>query len=129
MGSPSNSTRWSRSTSWWWGSVAVTRAGARTGKGGGFADLELGIFREIGIVTAKTPIATSVHSSQVVADARVPMLGHDSALHYVATEKELIVTGTRHPQPTGVAWDVVQPDQYRDIPFLADLRARIEKRS
>jgi 5-formyltetrahydrofolate cyclo-ligase len=109
------------------GSVAVTRAGGRTGKGGGFADLELGIFRELGIVDAETPIATTVHSSQVVADERVPMMGHDSALHYVATERELITTGTRHPQPTGVAWDVVQPDQYRDIPFLVDLRARIEK--
>lgn len=111
------------------GSVAVTRSGGRTGKGGGFADLELGIFRELGIVTAATPIATTVHSSQVVADDRVPMMGHDSALHYVATERELIATGTRHPQPTGVAWDVVQPDQYRDIPFLTDLRARIDKKT
>jgi len=111
------------------GSVAATRAGGRTGKGGGFADLELGIFREIGIVSATTPIATTVHAIQVVADGRVPMLGHDSALHYVATERELIVTGTRHPQPRGVAWDVVQDDQYRDIPFLRDLRARIESRA
>lgn len=111
------------------GSVAVTEAGARTGKGGGFADLELGIFREIGIVGPGTPIATTVHSSQVVPDDRVPMLGHDSALHYVATERKLIVTQTDHAQPTGVAWDVVQPDQYRDIPFLKDLRARIEGRT
>lgn len=111
------------------GSVAVTEAGGRTGKGGGFADLELGIFREIGIVGPGTPIATTVHSSQVVPDARVPMLGHDSALHYVATEQQLIVTQTDHVQPTGVAWDVVQPDQYRDIPFLKDLRARIEGRT
>lgn len=110
------------------GSVAVTRTGGRTGKGGGFADLELGIFRELGLVGRETPIATSVHSSQVVAAERVPMLGHDSALHYVATETELIVTGTRHRQPDGVAWDVVQPDQYRDIPFLVDLRQRIENR-
>lgn len=107
------------------GSVAVTADGGRTGKGGGFADLELGIFRELGIVDAATPIATTVHSSQVVAAERLPMLPHDSALAYVATEERLIVTGTRHPQPKGVAWDVVQPDQFRDIPFLADLKARI----
>src|SRR3569623_3060147 len=31
------------------GSVAVTRAGGRTGKGAGFADLETAIFRELGI--------------------------------------------------------------------------------
>ncbi len=30
------------------GSVAVTRSGGRTGKGAGFADLETGIFRELG---------------------------------------------------------------------------------
>ncbi|WP_181702393.1 5-formyltetrahydrofolate cyclo-ligase [Chthonobacter albigriseus] len=110
------------------GSVAVTREGGRTGKGGGFADLELGIFRELGVVTSATPIATTVHSSQLVASDRLPMLPHDSALHYVATEEELIVTRTRHPQPKGVDWDVVQPDQFRDIPFLRDLQSRIAAR-
>ena len=48
------------------GCVAVTRAGGRTGKGAGFADLEHGIFRELGMTTAATPIATTVHSLQVV---------------------------------------------------------------
>ena len=42
--------------------------------------------------TGDTPIATTVHSSQVVDDARLPMMGHDSALHFIATEKELIET-------------------------------------
>ena len=60
------------------GCVAVTRAGGRTGKGGGFADLELGIFRELGKLGADTTvIATTVHSSQVVDDKRLPMMGHD----------------------------------------------------
>jgi len=76
------------------GCVAVTRAGGRTGKGGGFADLELGIFRELGKVGPETEIATTVHSSQVVDDARLPMMPHDSALHWIATEKELIDTKT-----------------------------------
>ncbi|HUG61379.1 MAG TPA: 5-formyltetrahydrofolate cyclo-ligase [Methylomirabilota bacterium] len=107
------------------GSVAVARGGGRTGKGGGFADLELGIFRELGLVREGTPIATTVHSTQLVDDLRVPMLPHDSALHYIATERELIVTATAHRQPSGVAWDAVAPDQYRDIPFLHDLKARI----
>ena len=35
------------------GCVAVTRRGGRTGKGGGFADLELGIFRELGRSTRR----------------------------------------------------------------------------
>jgi 5-formyltetrahydrofolate cyclo-ligase len=109
------------------GSVAAAATGGRTGKGGGFADLELGIFRELGLVGPDTPIATTVHSSQLVDGARVPMLAHDSALTHVATEQGLIVTGTRHVQPTGVVWDAVAPDQWRDIPFLSDLAGRIRR--
>jgi 5-formyltetrahydrofolate cyclo-ligase len=109
------------------GCVAVTRDGGRTGKGGGFADLELGIFRELGKVGPETPITTTVHSSQVVDAGRLPMLGHDSALNWIATEKELIDTRTRHPQPMGVDWERVQPDQYANIPFLKELRSRLER--
>ncbi|HVY19701.1 MAG TPA: 5-formyltetrahydrofolate cyclo-ligase [Bauldia sp.] len=109
------------------GCVAVTRAGGRTGKGGGFADLELGIFRELGKIGATTPITTTVHSSQVVDDRRLPMLPHDSALNYIATETELIATRTPYPQPGGVDWDRVQADQYENIPFLKALRARLAR--
>ena len=109
------------------GCVAVTRAGGRTGKGGGFADLELGIFRELGKIGPETPIGTTVHSSQVVDDRRLPMMGHDSALNFIATERELIDTRTPYGQPTGVDWDRVQPDQYDNIPFLKELRARLER--
>jgi 5-formyltetrahydrofolate cyclo-ligase len=107
------------------GCVAVSRAGARTGKGGGFADLELGIFRELSKLKPGTWITTTVHSSQVVGDDRLVMMGHDSALHAIATEKELIETHTAFGQPKGVAWEEVQPDQYRDIPFLTKLRDRL----
>ena len=81
------------------GCVAVTRSGGRTGKGAGFADLEQGLFRELGLVSSATPIATTVHSSQVVANSEVVMESHNSALHYIATELELIATRTEHPQP------------------------------
>lgn len=111
------------------GSVAVSRGGGRTGKGAGFADLETGIFRELGILPETTPIATTVHSIQLVADDVLPMMPHDSALTYVATEQGLIRTGSLHPQPKGVDWAMVQPDQYRDIPFLTALRSRIEARA
>ncbi len=109
------------------GCVAVTRAGGRTGKGGGFADLELGIFRELGKVGPATPIATTVHSSQVVDDRRLPMMPHDSALNYIATETELITTRTPYPQPSGVDWERVQADQYENIPFLKALRQRLAR--
>jgi 5-formyltetrahydrofolate cyclo-ligase len=110
------------------GCVAVTRLGGRTGKGAGFADLEQGVFRELGLVTPETPIATTVHSSQVVADSEVVMESHDTALHFVATELELIMTRTTYRQPEGVDWDQVRQDQFRDIPFLGALKETIERR-
>jgi 5-formyltetrahydrofolate cyclo-ligase len=106
------------------GCVGVTRRGGRTGKGAGFADLELGIFREVGTVTDATPICTTVHSIQVAPDDAVVMQGHDSALDWIATEKELIETRTSYAQPKGVAWDFVQPDQLENIPFLKRIRER-----
>jgi 5-formyltetrahydrofolate cyclo-ligase len=109
------------------GCVAVTRSGGRTGKGAGFADLEQGLFRELGLVSSSTPIATTVHSSQVVADSEVVMESHDSALDYIATELELIATRTEHPQPKGVDWAKVRPNQFADIPFLSALRDTIER--
>ena len=110
------------------GSVAVTRRGGRTGKGGGFADLEQGVFRELGLADSLTPIATTVHSSQIVDDAEVLIESHDSVLNYVATELELIETHTGHKQPAGVDWNKVRADQFDDIPFLRVLREAIESR-
>ena len=107
------------------GSVAVTRQGGRTGKGAGFADLETAIFRELGIVSATTPIATTVHSSQLVENDRVPMQAHDSPVDFVATELELVATGSTAARPMGVDWDRVQPDQFETIPFLRELKHRM----
>jgi 5-formyltetrahydrofolate cyclo-ligase len=56
------------------------------------------------------------------------MESHDSALHFIATELELIATRTPYPQPEGVAWDKVRPDQFAGIPFLRALRQSIESR-
>jgi len=110
------------------GSVAVSRAGGRTGKGAGFADLETAIFRELGIVTATTPVATTVHSLQLVPEALVVIEAHDSPLDYIATEQELIDTGNAMPRPMGVAWDKVRQDQFETIPFLTQLRDRMQAR-
>jgi 5-formyltetrahydrofolate cyclo-ligase len=109
------------------GCVAVTRSGGRTGKGGGFADLELGIFHALGLVPPESVIVTTVHPTQVVPDARLVMLGHDCPLDWIITPEEAIPTHTRLPRPTGVDWNAVRPDQYASIPFLHDLRVRLEK--
>jgi 5-formyltetrahydrofolate cyclo-ligase len=110
------------------GSVAVTRSGGRTGKGAGFADLETGIFRELGKIGPRTPMATTIHSSQLMAETRVVMQAHDSPLDYIATEAELIMTGNESPRPQGVDWEAVQPDQFASIPFLTALKNRMKQR-
>lgn len=107
------------------GCVAVTRAGGRTGKGGGFADLELGLFRDLGKITGDTPIVTTVHSTMVVADDLLPVMAHDSLLDWIVTESAVIETRHSHPQPGGVHWDLIQPDQMRDIWFLPKLKEKI----
>lgn len=109
------------------GCVAVTRSGGRTGKGAGFADIELGIMREFGLMKPGTPIVATVHPLQIVDDERVVMQAHDSALDWIITPDEVIETRTAYPQPPGIDWDKVQPDQYRDIPFLTELRDEMKK--
>ncbi len=112
----------------WASSARAARSTRSSRQGAGFADLEQGIFRELGKVSEKTPIATCVHSSQVVAEEKVVMEGHDSALNFIATELELVDTQTPYSQPAGVVWEKIRPDQYADIPFLKDVRAKIEAR-
>jgi 5-formyltetrahydrofolate cyclo-ligase len=105
------------------GCVAVTRNGGRTGKGAGFADLELGMLREVQLLPANTPIVTTVHGLQIVENARLPMQRHDSALDWIITPEEAIETHSPYPQPGGIDWNAVQPDQYESIPALKVLRA------
>lgn len=108
------------------GCVAVTRNGGRTGKGRtGFADLELGIMRLVGLVTPATPVVTTVHSTQVVNNERVVMVNHDTPLDWVITPDEAIETHAQYPDPEGINWAAVQPDQYDNIPFLRALRAQL----
>ena len=88
----------------------------------GFADLELGMLRQVGLLPHGTPIITTVHGLQLVDDARLPMQRHDSALDWIVTPDQVIETHTPYPQPTGIDWDAVQPDQYQSIPALQALR-------
>lgn len=110
------------------GCVAVTYNGGRTGKGAGFADLELGIFREMGLVTPETPIVTTVHPIQIIDNDRIVMVEHDSPLNWIITPDEVIETRTPYPQPRGVNWNAVQPDQFRDIPFLVSLKESLTEK-
>ncbi|WP_421654616.1 5-formyltetrahydrofolate cyclo-ligase [Leptothermofonsia sp. ETS-13] len=108
------------------GCVAVSRNGGRTGKGAGFADLELAMLKQFGKVEANTPIATTVHSLQVVEDMQLPMRSHDWPLNWIVTPEEVIETQTPYSQPDGLDWEAIRPDQYQKIPILRKLRERFD---
>jgi 5-formyltetrahydrofolate cyclo-ligase len=108
------------------GCVAVTRSGGRTGKGAGFADLELGMLREFGLLRQDASIVTTVHSLQIIEDSRLPMQPHDSALDLIVTADEVIETHTLYPQPAGLDWDLVRLEQMEAIPVLRILREQLE---
>ncbi len=104
------------------GCVAVTCNGGRTGKGAGFADLELAMLTEFGLVQPDTPIVTTVHPLQIVEEERLPMQAHDWALNWIVTPDEVIETNTSYPRPAGLDWDAIRPEQLKKIPILRKLR-------
>ncbi|MEG3896217.1 MULTISPECIES: 5-formyltetrahydrofolate cyclo-ligase [unclassified Microcoleus] len=104
------------------GCVAVARNGGRTGKGAGFADLELAMLQEFGLVQIDTPIVTTVHPLQIVEDSRLPMQSHDWALNWIVSAQEVIETNTSYPRPTGLNWDSLRSEQLVQIPILRKLR-------
>jgi 5-formyltetrahydrofolate cyclo-ligase len=100
------------------GSVAVTETGARVGKGEGYSDLEYAVLRELGLVDARTPIATTVHDAQMV-DEDVAVEAHDVPMDLLVTPTRPIRTNTEYEKPTGVFWDELSEERIAEIPVLA----------
>jgi 5-formyltetrahydrofolate cyclo-ligase len=103
------------------GSVAVSRAGARVGKGGGYSDLEFALARQLGLVDEATPVVTTVHELQVL-DGGIPMTDHDVSLDIIATPERTVRTHRRRAQPAGILWEKLSVDQLAAMPALARLR-------
>jgi 5-formyltetrahydrofolate cyclo-ligase len=103
------------------GSVAVTEAGARIGKGEGYSDLEYAVLRELGLVDETTTIATTVHDAQVI-DGPVDVEAHDVPMDIVATPTRTVRTETDHDRPAGVFWEDLSEERIDAIPALARLR-------
>lgn len=106
------------------GCVAVSQDGGRTGKGAGFADLELGILRQFGLIKGDTPIVTTVHVLQLVENEKLPMQTHDWSLSWIVTPDEVFETRSTRPQPEGLDWAKVRPEQVQTIPVLRKLKTQ-----
>jgi 5-formyltetrahydrofolate cyclo-ligase len=99
------------------GSVAVNRAGARVGKGGGYSDLEFALLTEHKKIGPRTPIVTSVHSLQIM-DEEIPMTEHDIPLTAVITPNEVITIKARSKRPKGIYWKLLPDEKIDSIPVL-----------
>ncbi|MGD1950264.1 MAG: 5-formyltetrahydrofolate cyclo-ligase [Leptolyngbyaceae cyanobacterium] len=100
------------------GCVAVAPNGGRTGKGAGFADLELAMLRECNLISEHTPVVTTVHDLQIVDTVELPMQNHDWRLDLIVTPTQSLITHNNHPKPTGLDWNSIQSDQLAIIPIL-----------
>jgi 5-formyltetrahydrofolate cyclo-ligase len=107
------------------GSVAVTRAGSRLGKGHGYADLEYAMLRELG--NCPVPVATTVHPLQVLRG--FPTEAHDLPVSLIATPEELIEVREPAPPPAGIDWELLPPQALEEMPVLADLKRLLGARS
>lgn len=101
------------------GSVAVTSAGTRIGKGEGYSDLEFAILREFGLVGQETPTATTVHTLQV-RDVTITPQSHDVPMDLVVTPDGAIDTGASE-KPSGLDWSELDRETRAAIPILDQL--------
>lgn len=99
------------------GSVAVTRQGARVGKGRGTTDLEYGILRHCGKIREYTPIMTTVHPLQIIED-RFPMRAHDIPIDFVITPDQVVAAPSLYQRPRGILWDILSDERIRAVPVL-----------
>ncbi|MFQ5881059.1 MAG: 5-formyltetrahydrofolate cyclo-ligase [Candidatus Methylomirabilales bacterium] len=103
------------------GSVAVNRAGARVGKGGGYSDIEFALLIASGKVSPATLIVTTVHPLQIVSE-EIEMQVHDIPVDLIITPEEVVETRTRYPRPWGICWDLLPAEKIAAIPVLDRLR-------
>ena len=106
------------------GSVAVRGDGARVGKGGGYSDLEYAIAIELGVITSRTPIITTVHPFQIVTE-NIALEPHDIPVDFIVTPDKLIATKTSLARPRGVYWEYLDEAKIKAIPILKKMRASL----
>ena len=105
------------------GSVAVNASGRRLGKGGGDSDLEWALARELEVVTARTPVLTTVHELQIVR-AAIPVTSHDVPVDLIVTPERVIRPRARRAKPRGIRWDELTDAQIAAMPLFARLAPR-----
>lgn len=110
------------------GSVVVSRDGYRIGRGNGFADLDIGLLIELGVITPETAIVTIVHDVQVVDTLPVNLFQkYDTPVDIIVTPTEVIRVAKRLPRPSGVFWELLSERRLKILPVLQQLKEQLEK--
>ena len=108
------------------GSVAVNREGARIGKEMGYFDTELAMLVETNLVPTHTPVATTVHSKQVI-EGRLPEAPHDGRISIFATEKGVYIIPSSHRRPLpGIVLGMLDKRE-NDIPALREMLREVKQ--
>jgi 5-formyltetrahydrofolate cyclo-ligase len=81
--------------------------------------------REEGKLKETTPVVTTVHPLQIVAE-KVAMLAHDIPLDFLVTPFEVVATRPAFPRPRGIYWDLLKAARIEAIPSL---RKRLKQSS
>jgi len=109
------------------GSVAIDRRGVRIGKGGGYAELEYGILRELGKVRESTPVVTTIHDLQLLG-TEFPSMPYDLVVDLAVTPTRTIsFEGVWKPRPRGIYWELLPQQKLEEIPLLRELTKRVKK--
>jgi len=106
------------------GCVAVDKYGGRLGKGGGYAELEYAILRELGVVNDETPVVTTVHDLQIVE--KIPLEEHDLTVDIIATPSKLIHVTPKPRKPRGVIWELL--GDKANLPVIIELKNILKTR-
>ena len=102
------------------GAVAVTGQGLHFGGGDGYFDLEWGLLRHCGLVTARTTVVASVHACQVL-DALIRPVAHDAVVDVIVTPDGTRACSPSLPKPDGIFWDEIRTGLDRAGPYVREL--------
>lgn len=103
------------------GGSAVTRTGARFGKGHGFFDIEWATFYSLGVVDTSTPVVDVVHDCQVV-DEELELAPFDTICDYIVTPTQVIHVPSPQKPTGGIYWERLEPGMMEEISILKELK-------
>ena len=108
------------------GGSAVTRGGARFGKGHGFFDIEWATLYSLGVVDTPTPVVDIVHDCQIV-DEELDLSPFDTICDYIITPTQTLHVANPQKPVGGIYWDRLAPGMMESISTLRELLELGEK--